>query len=267
MLRATYLVVFSSVENRGSNANVDNLFRLPSNTRLVEVEGKLIHPEMVVFIEQLHALEAQKQAKIGTETWLNFMILGVKRGGVKLLSLYLDAHHSICLASSRDSFFSSYAISHNYDEFREWFLHCHANATLGEAARSYFSNDMIAWRVRRFSKHLKFIVLLRNPVDRFISQYCWRPIRRGRDWDAALEAGLYAKQARPWFDKFPRESFLFIKSEDLLRKAGENNYLDVLSQIEDFLGVSRYLGPNLKFRHNSNPCNMDEGQLQALRSL
>ena len=29
--------------------------------RLVEVEGKLIHPEMVVFIEQLHALEAQKQ--------------------------------------------------------------------------------------------------------------------------------------------------------------------------------------------------------------
>lgn len=127
----------------------------------------------------------------------------------------------------------------------------------------YLHHSLAAERCKKQlgeSENLKFIVMLRNPVDRAYSQYemAKRRYERGdkdkhnpapqvaENFEEAikyeiagkkspykhrfLEKGFYMKQLEPWLKNFKKENFLFIISEDFFANPYEE-YLRTL----DFL--------------------------------
>jgi hypothetical protein len=117
-----------------------------------------------------------------------------------------------------------------------------------EASPYYLFHPAVPERLQSLLPDAKFIVMLRNPVDRAYSHY-WHEYERGFErlpLRAALAAeehrlrgeaaklladvryrsfahqhysyvsrGLYVEQVRAWFARFPSGRFLFVKSEQL----------------------------------------------------
>lgn len=118
----------------------------------------------------------------------------------------------------------------------------------GEASPDYFFHTHAPKRVRSILPQVKLIVLLRNPADRAYSHYRHQ-VARGREslsFEKAItyeeertrgerekveasetyysynyehfsyiSRGIYADYLQKWFNLFPREQFLILKSEDL----------------------------------------------------
>ncbi len=124
----------------------------------------------------------------------------------------------------------------------------------GEASPYYLFHPHAPHRIAATLPHVKLIVLLRNPIDRAYSQH-WlevigkfeplsfeQAIRREPERTAGerekmlqdenyhsyshrrftyLARGLYIDQLQYWMNYYPREQFLFIKTEDLYKKPAE----------------------------------------------
>src|SRR5262249_31402288 len=121
-----------------------------------------------------------------------------------------------------------------------------------DASPSSCFHPHAARRAYQLLPHAKSIILLRNPVDRAISQYYWmckldresRPLAealereeerlQGEDEKLArdelyysynldsfsyVKRGMYLNQIQNWLCYFPREQLLILKSEDLYRDA------------------------------------------------
>ncbi|MGK7344546.1 MAG: sulfotransferase domain-containing protein [Candidatus Nitrospinota bacterium M3_3B_026] len=134
----------------------------------------------------------------------------------------------------------------------------------GEASAEYLSKPRVPRHVAALLPSVKLIVLLRNPVTRAYSDYQMLKgrgvingpfesvARRNIEWlsdpglaplvEAAAEAehnparylrkGLYAESIARWLECFPRESFLFLKSESFFE-----NPQRTLDRVFDFLGL------------------------------
>ena len=51
-------------------------------------------------------------------------------------------------------------------------------------------------------------------------------------WYSYLERGIYSKKIKKWFEIFPKNQFLILKSEDLFSKPSE-----IFHQTQDFLNI------------------------------
>jgi hypothetical protein len=77
-----------------------------------------------------------------------------------------------------------------------------------------------------------------------------------------LGKGLYAPQLERWLSVFPRESFHFIRSEELF-EASER----VLGGLLDFLGLPRTVIPDLTPRNGGKYPPLDPGLRRALEPV
>ena len=161
---------------------------------------------------------------------------------------------------------------------------------IGESSPYYLFHPLAAERAGRVVPRAKLIVLLRDPVDRAYSQ--WREqVRRGFEelsFEEALDAepgrlageeeriitepgyyshehehhsyvsqGRYARSLGRWLDAFPRDRFLFLRSEDL--------YSDppgTYTRVVGFLGLEPFLPGNYE-AYNFHP---GEGMTDSVRS-
>ena len=121
----------------------------------------------------------------------------------------------------------------------------------GEATPRYLEHPNALMRIKKILPNEKFIVLVRNPIDRAFSHYNMN-LRNGYEyrsfedaikheeerisgryekmnkntnyysWDYDLfayrEHGVYIKKLKKWLEVFPREQFLIIQSEEFLEK-------------------------------------------------
>jgi hypothetical protein len=107
-------------------------------------------------------------------------------------------------------------------------------------------------RIAELSTQPKFIISLRNPIDRAFSDYNMHRANNDQmpSFETAIELevngeekafrrrylnqSIYAPHIQRWFSEFPRESFLIVKAEDLFSDAAT-----VSSTMFDFLGLPR----------------------------
>lgn len=212
----------------------------------------------------------------------NFLIIGTQRGGTTHLYHVLLGHPQVfpCIVKEPHYFDKHYA--RGSDWYRAHFspsLQQETNGTsadyiTGEATPCYMFRQEAPGRIHSSMPETKLIVLLRNPVDRAVSQY-----RLARRWgteplsfEEAIEIelefirnyesptgatespatvnaprsyvarGLYADQLRRWMTYFPSDQLLILQSEHLYRDAGR-----VVSDVTDFLGLSGW-EPDLTYR-------------------
>ncbi len=123
----------------------------------------------------------------------------------------------------------------------------HKNFATGEATAHYMTHPLAAKRAYEVVPNAKIIVMLRNPVDRAYSHYQMEKANKkeeltfeeaiekeperirgefeemlhnknnsGRNYPhrAYIKSGEYMEQIKPWLELYPKENFMFIKSEE-----------------------------------------------------
>jgi hypothetical protein len=176
----------------------------------------------------------------------NFLVIGAQRGGTTLLHRILDEHPEVYVPQRRKEvhFFDWY-----YDRGTDWyagFFPCEGAGdyrAIGEVTPDYLFDPHAPARIREVLPRCKFVVSLRDPIQRAFSWYAFqlRSVNEKRTFErfieeesAVLERGLYAQQLARYFEIFPRDSFLIFVYEELIEAPGPH-----LDQLAAFLGLDR----------------------------
>lgn len=207
-----------------------------------------------------------------------FLIIGTQKGGTTSLYSYLTQHPNIKAAVIKEVHFFDEQFHFGADWYKTHFHDNLADGDItGEASPYYLFHPQVPGRVKRTIPDAKFIVLLRNPIDRAYSHYQMM-VRRGlehlpfgeavkaeqarvhdeyarmeRDAEynsvscahfSYLKRGLYSEQLERWFGMFPREQFLIMNSEAFYRNSAEG-----YKQALDFLGMPAWELADYKALH------------------
>ncbi|PSB52633.1 sulfotransferase [filamentous cyanobacterium Phorm 6] len=202
----------------------------------------------------------------------NFIIIGSQRCGTTSLYTYLAQHPQILTPIKKEMDFCSW----HFDRGIDWYL-AHfplmpegEEFVTGEASPSYFDCREAPERLYSACPEAKLIVLLRNPVDRAISQfYRLRELNwEGRSLDRAIKdeierlnqnpeyiigeepgnylaRGRYIEFIKNWLAFFPKQKLLILKSEDFYANAAAT-----VQQVLEFLNLPEY---QLSEYQNANP--------------
>ncbi|MEG4027523.1 MULTISPECIES: tetratricopeptide repeat protein [unclassified Microcoleus] len=202
----------------------------------------------------------------------NFIIIGSQRCGTTSLYTYLAQHPQILTPIKKEMDFFSW----HFDRGIDWYL-AHfppmppgEEFVTGEASPSYFDYREAPERLYSAFPEAKLIVLLRNPVDRAISQFYrltdlnWeaRSLDRvisdeierlnqnpeyiiGEEPGNYLARGRYIEFIKNWLAFFPQEQLLIVKSEDFYAGAAT-----IVQQVLEFLELPEY---QLSEYQNANP--------------
>ncbi|MCC7139423.1 MAG: sulfotransferase [Planctomycetes bacterium] len=196
----------------------------------------------------------------------SFLILGVQKGGTSSLYRWLVRHPHVLPARRKELHF----FDREHDRGLRWYrgqfpgrlregwhrVVRRRPVVTGEASPSYLPDPAVRDRVRAALPDARFVVLLRDPVERAWSHHRHfvrrgRPVppfaeavererrddlagrRRPEDARGYLGRGRYAEQLERWFEVFPREQFLVLRSEDVFASPAEH-----VRRVVDFLGLA-----------------------------
>jgi hypothetical protein len=107
----------------------------------------------------------------------HFFIIGAQRCGTTYLYNILDSHPEICMAKpvrpEPKYFFDDMEFKKGKEYYQnKYFSSCNSQIKIkGEKCTSYIEYPFIAQRIKQYYKNAKIIILLRNPVERAISNY------------------------------------------------------------------------------------------------
>ncbi len=206
----------------------------------------------------------------------NFFIAGTPKAGTTSLFQYLNEHPQVFMCSVKEPNFFSYdeidqqnlyysekGIS-NKKDYEALFKNISSEMAIGEASVSYLFYKNVPYKIQAAIPKAKFIILLRNPVDRAFSHYLmdlrlgyvdvsFEDIVQRRSahplsdlyYQQYVEIGLYYEQIKRFLSVFgPSQVKIFI-NEDL--RADVTN---VVSSVYGFLNVDRTFIPDFEKKYN-----------------
>ncbi|KZR78338.1 sulfotransferase family protein [Prochlorococcus marinus] len=211
-----------------------------------------------------------------------FIGLGVQKGGTTTLHKLLDQHPGVFLPATKELHYFSLHYIQGDDWYRQKFAPAHQGQRCGEITPYYLFHPQAPVRIKRLLPNARLIVLLRDPVERAISQY-FHSRRLGLeqfDLEQALAAeserlqgatyqleaidghhrshqehsylsrSRYEQQLPDWQHNFSAEQLLILRSEDLFVSPEQ-----VWKQVLDFLGLVWMPLPQL-----AKPANAGQGE-------
>lgn len=189
------------------------------------------------------------------------LIIGVRKGGTRALLEFLNLHPSIQAHKQEVHFFDD---DHNYSLGLDWYRsrmpYSYPNQITIEKTPAYFVVEPVPSRVYRMNSSLKLLLIVRDPVDRAISDYMQihsSRLNRGkyhmRFEDLAIHPvtgevnrsykairrSIYHRHMAMWLRYFPLDQFHFVSGENLVRSPMEE-----LMKVEEFLGIDHKLSRN-----------------------
>jgi hypothetical protein len=193
-----------------------------------------------------------------------FLVLGAQKAGTTWIADMLRQHPEICMPEQKEIHF--FNKKKNYERGLDWyeqhFRDCSVSVR-GEATPNYLwtSNDpneiRESGRVKNVPEvvyetypDLKFIVSLRDPVNRAVSAY--RTLIRGgyispqkgildvAHRHGILTMGDYQTHLSRWFRYFPKSRFLFLLFEEDVKESRD----ETVERMYQFLGVDDQFVPD-----------------------
>jgi hypothetical protein len=192
---------------------------------------------------------------------VGFVIGGTQKGGTSALDAFLRQHPEICMPTDlkevhffdREEMFRGPNV--DYGKYHAHFQPEARHRIIGEASPIYMYWNAAPYRIWTYNPAMKWIVILRNPVDRAYSAWNMEQQRGadtlsfedaiGRERERCrnalplqhrvfsyLDRGFYASQVRRLFEIFGPENCLILLNEDL-QSAHEKTLVDIWK----FLGV------------------------------
>lgn len=180
----------------------------------------------------------------------NLLIIGAQKCGTSALHHYLALHPDIFMAEEKELNF--FVETKNWTKGREWYESKFPPQAriLGESSPYYTNYPFmkgVPERIRSMIPDAKLIYMVRDPIERIISQYMHnragretRPLAKalrapatgGLDGTPYILRSKYYMQIEQYLNWFPASSLLIITHEDLLQRRRET-----LRNVFRFLGV------------------------------
>ncbi|MCU0446368.1 MAG: sulfotransferase [Microscillaceae bacterium] len=208
----------------------------------------------------------------------NFLILGAMKAGTTSLYRYLRQHPDIFASVFKES---GYFLNPSDNKYRPYYKspneirrHFDDTALLKRMLRGYTNEKMIGeasthytkvpefgaevpQKCREINPNMKFIYLLRNPLDRMISHYL-HALRGGfasakfnqiiREDDTYHYFSLYHFQIAKYLEYFDKSQFKLIIFEEFIQ-----NPMPILQEIANFFEISPFEPKNLTLQiHNAS---------------
>jgi hypothetical protein len=204
-----------------------------------------------------------------------FLVIGAQKSGTTSLRRYLSQNPAILCAEPKELHYFDKEYARGDSWYRAQFpwrtktaavrRRTGVEPAVGEATPEYLFNPRVPARVHAFDADLRFVAVLRDPVERAYSQYQMQVRRRGetRRFEELLELeqievprefermrldttyvnkegvrrsyvsrGLYAEQLERWFSLFERERFLVLTTAEL-----DADPAATVARVTEFLGV------------------------------
>ena len=207
----------------------------------------------------------------------DFLGIGTQKGGTTYLHGLLQKHPQVYLAHPKELHFFSLHQRRGLKWYSHYFDAATADQRCGEITPYYLFHPLAAERIAALLPNVKLIVLLRDPVERALSQYFHskrlglEPLdleqalaaesKRLADAEAALKRGeahqshqhhsylsrsRYEQQISLFERLFPSEQLLVLRSEDLFEKPQEIwEKLLLFLELDTYplpMSISRYAG-------------------------
>ena len=202
------------------------------------------------------------------------MIGGVQKGGTTALDKFLRQHPEVCMSVEKEAHFFDFDTAYfgpdrapNIATYHRMFAPKTGSKVVGEATPIYLFLPHIPERIAAYSSGMKWIILLRNPIERAYSQYLMEfrrgteswPFEKALRWEWArnlvpqsindsrcsrrchsyMARGMYASQLLNLWRHFPKDQTLILLSEELLDLHDET-----LERVTKFLGVGSLSVPH-----------------------
>jgi Sulfotransferase domain len=212
---------------------------------------------------------------------LDFVVIGAMRAGTTTLWAHLRSHPDLYLPPDKEAPFFSHneRFTRGWEWYlKEYFSSAPEGALWGTSTPHYMRGmpgapvETIAERMRQRLPDARLVAILRDPIERAMSQHRFAT-RRGQDTRTFAEAarqllqpealtaarneptkqntyvicGEYGRILSAYFRQFPREQILLTLTTQLERRPGET-----MKEIFRHLGVDdRHVPPGLGDRHNT----------------
>ncbi len=199
---------------------------------------------------------------------VRFLIGGAQKAGTSALAHYLSRHPALRLPLAKEAhvfdapgFDAAWTQADIDARYAAAFPVEHANALHGDATPIYLLHPRFVQRIARYNPGMRWLVLLRDPVARALSQYHMERSRGSESWPAwpafLLERwrlrghcddfsdgsplrhhgyrlrGDYARQLDVLYAHFPRDQVLLMRSDALLDEPAS-----CVARACEFLGVA-----------------------------
>jgi len=218
----------------------------------------------------------------------DFFIIGAAKSGTTSLAKYLAEHpqiyipsqkefHFFLFANQKPSYYNNHILGpvliYKLEDYLSFFKNTNDNIILGDCSVTYMYLYGYRTVIKNIKKYypqnkltnLKFISILRNPIDRAFSQYCTRLLneenkpfieacyiweeRKKRGWSIAydyLGFSFYYEPLKAYMDEFGKKNVKIYLYEDLKEKP-----LELIRDVFIFLGVDLNFVPlNIGKKYN-----------------
>jgi len=197
----------------------------------------------------------------------DFIIGGAPRSATTWLWHLLNRHPDVYMADPVVPEPKFFLVDGLYDQGIEyysktWFESAPPGKILGEKTTNYLESPTAAQRICAHLPDVKLVFIFRNPVDRAYSNYLWTKMNglETESFERALELeesrtralsqqlkyarpfsyvsrGFYRRMLEPYFDLFPWQNILCLRTEDIYHP-------DTRTQLTDKLCGFLGLGPH-----------------------
>ncbi len=205
----------------------------------------------------------------------DFYLLGAQKSGTTALFDYLTKHPNIPKTIKDIRFYDKY-FHKGVNWYKQHFplkssksfatTFNRKTMLVGEATERYLEYPFAPKRIKSVTPNAKFLIILRNPIDRTYSHYNYNVIRNKEnrtfeeaifeEWKktkneflkmqndphyysdhyfryAYLDRSIYVDKIKQWFSVFPKEQFFIIENNELARNTSK-----VFDNIIRFLNLS-----------------------------
>jgi hypothetical protein len=188
---------------------------------------------------------------------VDFVIGGTQKGGTSALDSFLRQHPEICMPETKKElhFFDRENEDTDHTKYHANFKPKPKQRVIGEASPIYMYWETAPYRIWKYNPKMKWILVLRNPVERAFSAWNMET-KRGKEKLSFAEVieketercrealplqhrvysyvdrGFYAHQVRRLFNIFGKDNCLILLNEEL-----RNDHKKTLRRVFEFLGV------------------------------
>ena len=176
----------------------------------------------------------------------NFIVIGTQKGGTTSLYEVLKKHPGIYLNDRKELHYFSTEYNNELKWYSDHFKEAKRNQKCGDITPFYLFHKESAKRIRDTTPNARLIVLLRDPVERTLSQYfharrhgfetlCLREalekeekrLSTGNIYNiqkhSYLTRSKYMDQLMKYEKYFPKKQMLVLKSEDFFEKVDSDS--------------------------------------------
>lgn len=213
-----------------------------------------------------------------------FLLIGANKGGTTSLHHYLSQHPDVFMSPVKEPMFFIFEgketpedrpdqitrrkeIINNLEDYKQLFAGASHHSARGESSTAYLHNSQwAAERIKAHVPHAKIIAILRDPLQRALSNYRMYVDRglESRSFEACvfaefeatdlnripqgqqyLHLGLYARHVKTYLEVFPAGQARFFLYDDLIARPHE-----LLAELFALIDVDASFLPKMGQRYN-----------------